>query len=335
MPLDFTFGGNQLYGLVDVPAGGEASSLIIVVHGHGKTNVQEGQWSDLRSTFTKMGITTVLWDKAGCGKSEGVYDHNQSVQSSALEVLAAIEELRRKKVPGAEKIGLWGISRAGWICPEVIKHDPSIAFWISVSGTDEKESFGYLLRSNFKIEGRTEPEIETLHSEWLDSSRIFMSGGSWSEYSAASQTLRNDPFYVEFFGGYQKEEGYLESQREFMSTPRNLDPDTGLILYVPDFKDVLSSISCPVLAIFGEKDRNVDWKGALKLYRKTIDESKLTVKTFPDGDHNLQKRENGGLRESRANRGKWNPCEGYYECMIDWLKEIAGTTDAKSSSQGR
>ena len=123
IPFDFAYAGNQLRGLIDLPQDGEPSSLIIIVHGHGRTNAQNGQWMDLRTKFPELGITTVLWDKAGCGESEGEYDHNQSVQSSAQEALAAIEELKRKNVPGVEKIGLWGISRAGWICPLIIKED--------------------------------------------------------------------------------------------------------------------------------------------------------------------------------------------------------------------
>jgi hypothetical protein len=73
-------------------------------------------------------------------QSEGTYDHNQSVQSGAREVLAAIGELKRRNVAGSDHIGLWGISRAGWICPLVIEKVPSVAFWISVSGTDDKET---------------------------------------------------------------------------------------------------------------------------------------------------------------------------------------------------
>ena len=288
---------------------------------------------DLRSTFSELGITTVLWDKAGCGNSEGAYDHNQSVQSSAQEVVAAIEALRRNEVPGVEKIGLWGISRAGWICPLVLREDPSVAFWISVSGTDDKENFGYLLRSNFEIEGRSEPEIDILYNEWLESSRIFNTGGPWKDYSEASPNLRNDPFYIEFFGTNTSEEKYLEIQREFLSVPRSLDPETGLILYVPEFEAVLSSIECPVLAIFGEKDRNVDWRSTLLLYQNTIDDAQLTVRAFPNGNHNLQKCANGGLRETIANSGMWNPCDGYYESMIDWLRKIGAATDANKTAE--
>jgi hypothetical protein len=57
------------------------------------------------------------------------------------------------------KIGLWGISRAGWIAPLAMAQHPGIGFWISVSGTDDKENFPYFIESNFRIEGRSEVQI--------------------------------------------------------------------------------------------------------------------------------------------------------------------------------
>lgn len=64
----------------------------------------------------------------------GEFDINQPVDSSAEEVVSAIHALRKKKEGGSERIGLWGVSRAGWIAPLVIKQEPSVKFLISVSG---------------------------------------------------------------------------------------------------------------------------------------------------------------------------------------------------------
>jgi len=138
-----------------------------------------------------------MWDKAGCGKSEGAFDINQPVQSSAKEVLAAIEELKNHNISGSNKIELWGISRAGWICPLVIQECPSIAFWISVSGTDDKENFGYLLESNFRIEGRSEAQTRLLlMSEWRNGNDLFRKGGSFEEYQKIDTNTQAGFFLV-------------------------------------------------------------------------------------------------------------------------------------------
>src|SRR5258708_33048197 len=93
---------------------------------------------------------------------------------------------------GSQKVGLWGISRAGWIAPLAITQDPKIAFWISVSGTDDKENFPYLLESNLRIEGRTEAEIKLLLSEWRHGFEITSRGGTFEDYLAAAETLRRE-----------------------------------------------------------------------------------------------------------------------------------------------
>lgn len=163
--LAFSFEGRKYSGLIDLPEQKAPISIIVIVPGSGKTNIVAGNWfHSLRTQFTEQGLACVVWDKAGCGKSEGTFDYNQTVQNSASEVLAAITELKSKNIPGSEKIGLWGISRAGWICPLVIEQYP-IAFWISVSGTDDKETFGYLLEANFPIQGRSEAQTKLLVSE--------------------------------------------------------------------------------------------------------------------------------------------------------------------------
>ena len=150
--VSFEANGQELVGLLDVPTDGEAKAVVIFVHGYGATNVVEQNWYyRLRATFAARGIASLVWDKPGNGQSEGEFDINQPVASSAREVLAAAAFLRDQNVPGSDKIGFWGVSRAGWIVPLAMSQDPGLAFWMSASGTDDKESFGYLLRTNWRI----------------------------------------------------------------------------------------------------------------------------------------------------------------------------------------
>ena len=145
-PFEFVADGNVLRGVIDLPSGRAPRAVLLFVHGYGRTDVVAQNWyHDLRSRFTDLGMATVVWDKPGCGKSEGTFDIGQPVESSAREVVAAVRQVRGKTLPGVTKIGLWGISRAGWIAPLAMAHDPGIGFWISVSGTDDKENFPYFI----------------------------------------------------------------------------------------------------------------------------------------------------------------------------------------------
>ena len=284
--LDFQFAGKRLSGTLDLPADRPPSAIVVFVMGHGKTDVVAGRWYyDLRSRFVEAGLGCYLWDKAGCGKSEGEYDHGQTVESSAQETLAAIAELKRRGIAGSDRIGLWGISRAGWICPLVIEQLPSVAFWISVSGTDDKESFGYMLETNLRIEGRSESVARSLITEWRRGNEIFRKGGSFEENQRATEKLREDPFFKVFFGEEVTKAAYLRQQKTFIAEHHPFDEASRLMIYVPGFRQILKTIRCPVLALFGEKDSVVDWRSTMALYKETIGSgvnADLVIKTFPN-----------------------------------------------------
>jgi len=292
--LSFRSGGSSLNGIISRPKSGEATSIVIIVHSYGRTNVVEGDWfRQVRSQFTSKGISVLLWDKPGCGKSEGEFDINQPIDSSAEEILSAISMLKVKKEPGSDRIGLWGASRAGWISPAAISRDPSIKFWISISGTDAYENWGYLLRSNLELADYSSSEIDIVYNGWIDKNRVFSSGGSYEQYLSVSGNFWKDEMVQKLTGqqyvehkpgssGYEADRKlYLNNQKTFMSNGDTFDSENGLQIVVPNFDQVLRSVSIPVLAIFGDNDRNVDWRKTRKLYESTIganENAKLSVK---------------------------------------------------------
>jgi alpha-beta hydrolase superfamily lysophospholipase len=68
----FEYDGKKYSGLLDMPIGQEPTSIVIIVQGYGKSDIVAGNWYyDLRSHFVQRGLACCLWDKPGCGKSEG------------------------------------------------------------------------------------------------------------------------------------------------------------------------------------------------------------------------------------------------------------------------
>ena len=322
--FEFVSSGQALSGLLDQPAGGKAHALIIFVHGYGPTDVRGWHlFEDLRTRFAGLGIASLVWDKPGQGRSEGTFDIDQPVESSAQEVLDAIAQLRRRGVPGAGRIGLWSISRGGWIAPLAMARAPGIAFWISVSGVDDQETFRYMLESNLRIEGRSAEQVEALSAEWMRGFEIVSGGGSFADYVAATGRVRHDPFMLRFTGSPEPDEAAFDAQQQrFASGQAQVSPETGLMIYVPGFAELLQSLDADVLALFGEKDANVDWRKTRALYERTIGQNPqatLTVRTFPDGNHNLHRSATGGLSEMETMQERI-PSEGYYDAQLEWLR---------------
>jgi pimeloyl-ACP methyl ester carboxylesterase len=317
----FKYHDNLLNGFIDLPEKKEPSALIIIIPGDGPTYFADSWgYNIIRKELITQGITLCMWDKQGCGKSEGVYDQQQTVQSSADEALMAIKKIKELKIPGSQRIGLWSISRGGWIAPLVIDQLPSITFWISVSGVDDKDNNTYLYEKNLAIQGKPADSVKILADEYRAGNRIFWEGGSFKDYLEATKNLSKDPYYIKIHGEQStSEEEYLKEQKTAMDM-YEFDDSTASIILVPGFSKILKNIQCPVLAIFGEKDSQVDWQKTMSYYKQTIGtnpKSKLTIKTFPNCNHMIQKSKTGGMDEKDS--GGFGA--GFFETMNEWIKE--------------
>lgn len=334
--FSFVSDGHLLDGIISRPADGKAASILILAHGYGPTNVVAGdQFQDLRAKFTELGISVVVWDKPGCGNSEGEFDINQPIESSADEIVAAVTALRKTGEAGADQIGVIGFSRGGWIAPLAINKQPDISFWISVSGTDNFESWGYLLRSNMALEGYAPADITIVYNEWINGNLIFDQGGSYEQYLSATRNFRSNAFVQRLTGQAHVEntpgtpeyaaarEDYLSKQTVHRDKGIQYDDETGLPIVLEGFDTILSSITGPVLAIFGDNDRHVNWRAAKALYERTIgvnDPSQLTIKVFEGADHGLRMGKTGGFFEPHS-REYWDLpyADGYYQAMIEFV----------------
>ncbi len=316
--LSFEFEGDSLWGIFNQSDHSNIKGIVLIVHGSGRTNaVSENWYADVRNAMLNAGYSTFMWDKRGCGQSTGEFNYNQSVHNSASEVIQAINELKKQSIPGSDKIGLWGISRAGWINPLVINQYNNIKFWISVSGVDEKENFKYLLENNLLIDGLSKDSVELIVHEYINGLKISHSGGSFEEYQSATKNLNRNKFWLRFTNGGVKEESYYQFQKSFVK--EKLDEPSGLQIYVDDFDSILSNIQCPVLAVFGEKDMHVDWRQSKDLYLKNLDNENLTIKTFPDCNHNIFQCKSGGFYEFQDTNMPYIRCTGFLDTMHDWL----------------
>ena len=103
--LWFNFEDVSLHGVLNMPESGAPKGIVLIVHGPGRTDaINQNLHGDIRQTLVQAGYATYMWDKMGSGKSEGPFDYNQPVQNSAEEVLAAIDMLKTKEIPGSEEM---------------------------------------------------------------------------------------------------------------------------------------------------------------------------------------------------------------------------------------
>lgn len=320
--FEFNYQNQTLNGVLDMPKDTIPRGLVLIMHGSGQTNAVAQNWyADIRTTIVNSGYATYMWDKIGCGQSTGTFSYGQTVYDSASEAIAAINALKEQKISGSDNIGLYGGSRASWVNPIIINQYKDIAFWISISGVDGKENFKYLLENNLRIEGVPKDSISLLTDEWSKATKIQYTGGSFESAKKAAPNLSKNAFILRFNGGPYKEEAYYKYQETAIT--QKLDKVTGLPIVIENFDTMLMNISCPVLALFGEKDMHVDWKKTKALYESTLGKAtELTIKSFPEANHNMFKCKTGGFYEFQDNDLTWERPEGFLQTISDWLADL-------------
>ncbi|MGB6228677.1 MAG: alpha/beta hydrolase [Litorimonas sp.] len=322
--FEFRSGRTTLSGVYDPPSTDEpARGLVLFIHGYGPSDVRGwNMYAELRERFNDLGFATAVWDKPGQGRSGGEFDINQPVRSSADEVVAAARHLRELDVPGAHNIGLWGISRAGWIAPLALSRDEALTFWISVAGTTAEDNFPHLLLSNLPHEGGTEEEATRLRGEWQAGCEALRTGAPYERYLAATETLRANEYILGMRGAWPSRLQYgLQQARCKDGSCPETDDALCAYVFVEAFDRMLAELDVDVLALFGERDLNIDWRRTRTLYEDTIGrnpEASLSIVTFPEADHNIDRSETGSLREMQSRDGAVK-ADGYYDVQAEWL----------------
>ena len=102
------------------------------------------------------------------------------------------------------------------------------------------------------------------------------------------------------------------------------DPDSE---YFWDPMDVIGRTTIPVLAIFGERDSQVDPIQGAQAYREALEHAgnpNYRVELIPGTDHNIILSETGCLEErERRPRSKWtNYAPEYLDTLEEWLRDL-------------
>jgi CubicO group peptidase (beta-lactamase class C family)/dienelactone hydrolase len=304
--IEFTNGPMTLSGVLHLPEGPGPHPAIIFVHGSGPINRESwGYYPPLWEAFLEAGFACLSWDKPGVGASTrpgGNYDDTESFFERATELRKAIDFLKRRDDIAPQRIGLWGISRAGWILPMVASRTQDVAFVIAVScaGTDSLEQSAYQTKCQMTDEGRSEREIAE----------------AMAYYEAQSGPM---PEPSEAFWKH------LEGDNpDYASDPSvRADQDGSYLINARLF---LEQVTCPVLAIFGEVDRNVPPFDSAQVYRQALEKAgnpDATVEIFPNADHLLLQTETGSMEEMMRHfqEGEFPFVPGYVETMTNWLVE--------------
>lgn len=294
-------GDYQLAGTLFRPNKGKNPPVVVFISGSGGQNRNEELLDHkpflvIADYLARKGIASLRYDDRGIAESGGNQQEGSS-HENALDAAAAVDFL---KASGYKQIGLIGHSEGGLIAPMVASKDSSIAFIVSLAGPGvsgaeiiKKQSIDIAL-----AEGASE---DTLEVQKKVSGYIFDRIAALSENepdsicSIIEQGLQQlNPEQVETaLGGMTKEE-YIQTSiqqlgNEWMFYFLGFDP-----------AQAWKEVNCPVLALNGGKDLQVDADINLAAIQQALAEGKnpkLQIIKYPNLNHLFQNATTGSPSE--------------------------------------
>jgi fermentation-respiration switch protein FrsA (DUF1100 family) len=285
--VTFANGDVRLAGVLLLPPGPGPHPGLVFVHGSGPG--RRSLYPIEGDRFARQGIAVLAFDKRGVGESSGDWQ-KADFGELADDVLAGVQYLRRDSRIRADKIGLWGISQAGWIIPLAASRCPDVAFIVPISGgavmPAEQELWRH--RQNLEYLGVAERFIESER-------KAGMLAYDWDR---------------------QIRLGRMPLPQPFADDKLNMFHDAAA---------VLQRVRQPVLAILGGLDTLTPpresagiWADALR--RGGNDD--YSVRLFPRGTHGLMEAGKTGSPLEMLPEMRWVP--GYFDTMVRWIHHHAG-----------
>jgi dipeptidyl aminopeptidase/acylaminoacyl peptidase len=308
--IRFDSGHFKIVGDLHIPNPDNRQPAIIFVHGDGPARRSpSGRPNRIMRSFLDIGFACFFYDKPGYGESTGTFTRGKLFEERASILVDAVRVLKKHPAINPEKIGLWGISQAGYVMPKAITATKDIAFMIAISSPamNSLEQSAYLVEKQILCEGYSEEDAKTAHKYFLQRTRA----KTYKEYLEAAEYLDQNPFIRSIkWGGIKSEDEFSPLPS---SNPTFFNPIT-----------LVEKITIPVLAIFGEKDTQIDPFQGAEAYEKALKKAGnrfYQVELFPEADHVIFIAKTGCMKEQRERyRSSYAP--GYIELMQTWLESL-------------
>lgn len=292
--------GINLAGTLTLPEKGNRFPAVVMVTGSGAQNRDEEIMGHkpflvIADYLTRNGIAVLRCDDRGTAASQG--NHATATNENfATDTKAAIRYLRNRKEIDPKKIGIIGHSAGGTIAFMTAAEDPSVAFVVSLAGAGVRGDSLMLKQVELisKSQGMPDTAWEKIKPSVRNRYSILQQADKTPEelrkelYADVTKTM--PPAQLKDAGTIRQISGELQS----MTSPWYLH----FMRYDPA-KD-LEKVKCPVLALNGGKDIQVDAAMNLTAIReKTAGNGNrnVTVKTYPNLNHLFQTCKKGTLAE--------------------------------------
>jgi pimeloyl-ACP methyl ester carboxylesterase len=315
--------GVKFAGTLTLPRTGGPFPAVLLITGSGAQDRNEALLGHkpflvLADYLTRRGIAVLRVDDRGVGGSTG----NTMLSTTADfvdDVLEGVAFLKARKDIDPHKIGLIGHSEGGAIAPWAASRSSAIAFIVLLAGPGLPGEEVLYLQGQAGLE-RNGASKEILAFERQLQGRLFALVRSEKDNAVVqkkSVEIANEEF-DKLDQASQKELGDVKTKVEAQSKALVTPWFRFFLTYDP--RPVLRQVKCPVLALNGEKDFQVDPKINLPAIEAALREGgnpDFTSKVLPQLNHLFQTCQTGAFSEYSLIEETIAPSA--LEMMGDWI----------------
>lgn len=281
--VSFTNGDFKLDGTLTLPEGySRETPVLLMVTGSGQQNRDEELFDHkpfavIADALARAGVATLRYDDRGFGNSSA-RPMDWTTEDLKNDALAGLEFLKRR----FDKVGVLGHSEGGTIAM-MIAAEKKADFIVSLAGMaiSGAETLVMQNRAALKGAGFSDEEIDSYCRMLETAFDVRVNGGRMP-----------DP------EDYDVPESLMQNYRAVVS---QIQMPYMIHFLALDVRDILDEITCPVLALNGSKDIQVDHVINLDAIRKGIPaNSKNCIESIEGVNHLFQHCETGALTEYRA-----------------------------------
>ena len=229
-------------------------------------------------------------------------------------LVSVLNEMKRHPRIDSTRIGVWGVSQAGYVIPMALTRTSDIRFMIlvGVAGENGIRQTAFYVSQQIRCEGASGEEAALAESLVVE-----VSGARSYEDYVKYGTVLLDKFPLVREIDYMA--GILPRDRW---SPQAAD---GEAFYDPI--SVIGQTTIPTLVFLGEKDKNVNPVQSVEAYKAALSRAgnlNYGVEFIPGADHNIIMCETGCEKERRNRSGaEWsNYAPEYLQKMESWLREL-------------
>jgi uncharacterized protein len=311
--------GNKLAATLTIPPGKGPFPAVVLITGSGPQDRDETLMGHrpflvLSDYLTRSGIAVLRADDRGVGKSTGEFS-GATTADFATDTEAGIAYLKTRLEVNPKLIGLIGHSEGGIIAPMIAARNPDVAFVVMLAGT-----------------GVPGEEIVVRQAELLSEAAGMSHEGAMKAREKQRKILgivkeNGDDALTE--KQLREELGGEMSSAQIGALIRQLNIRWLRFFITYDPAEALRKVTCPVLALNGEKDMQVPPGQNLPAIRKALEAAgnkNFEIDELPGLNHLFQTAKTGAPSEYAEIQETISPLA--LKKIVDWILKVTGSNMA-------